>query len=163
MSGRLEALWLELFDHKIAPTEASLLAGVDRKVDRDSPLLILAALVVRMLYLVLVESKDSPFRSLASLRRTMNEHRRSVEQISETYRILELNVSTWNGILARTEKDIFELRKVARATAIREVLVGDKEHGGQPSRLIGRLLFLVWGGCFLSAGAGALIVALVLK
>lgn len=163
MNGQLEALWLELFNQKITPIEASLLTAVERKVDSDSPILMLASVMVRMLYLVLMERRDSPFRTLASVRRTMEEHRHSVEQISETYRILELNISEWNGILARTEKDIVELRKVARATAIREVLVGDKENGGQPSRLIGRLLFLVWGGCFLSAGAGALIVALVLK
>ena len=163
MSGQLEALWLELFSQKITPIEASLLTAVERKVDSDSPVLILASVMVRMLYLVLVEGRDSPFRTLASVRRTMEEHRHSVAQISETYRVLELNISEWNGILARTEKDIVELRKVARATAIREVLVGNKENGGQPSRLIGRLLFLVWGGCFLSAGAGALIVALVLK
>lgn len=163
MSHRLSSLWLELFDQEITPREASMLEGVDSKVGSDSPLLILASLLVRMLHLVLIESKDSPFRMLSSVRRTMNEHRRSVEQISETYRILELNLSEWNGILARTEKDIFELRKLARAETMREVLVGQEEDGNRSPRLVRRLFYLVWGGCFLSAGAGALVVMVILK
>lgn len=163
MSHRLASLWLELFDQEITPIEVSLLQGVDRKIGSDSPLLILASLLVRMLHLVIIESRDSPFRTLASVRRTINEHRRSVEQISETYRILELNLSEWNGILARTEKDIFELRKFARAKTMREVLKGQEEDGNRAPWLLRRLLYLVWGGCFLSAGAGAFAIMVILK
>ena len=93
----------------------------------------------------------------------MEEHRRSVEQISETYRILELNLSKWNGILARTEEDIYELRKFARAASLRELLC--EEGGGNIKRpaLVRRLLYLVWGGCFMSAASGAAIAMVILK
>ena len=162
MNGRLGALWTELFDREITQIEAKLLVGVDRKVGSDSPVLILASLLVRMLYLTLIESKDSPFRVLASFNRTMAEHRKSVELISETYRILELNLAQWNGILARSERDILELRQFARAATMGEVLRGQEGDGKRAPGLVWRLLCLVWGGCFLSASAGSLIVMAVL-
>lgn len=163
MSSQLEELWLELFNQNITPIEASLLAAVDRKVDSDSPLLILASLMVRMQYLVLVENKDSPFRALASVRRTMDEHRRSVEQISETYHMLRLNLSEWNGILARTEHEFYELREFGRAAAIGRVLANGEEDRRAVPRFVRRMMYLLWGGCFVSAGAGAALVSVVLQ
>lgn len=163
MSGRLQSLWFDLFGRKITSIEASLLQGVDRKVGSDSPLLILASLLVRMLYLVLIESKGSPFRTLTSFGETIDEHRRSVAQINETYRVLELNLSQWNGILARTERDIRELRKLAGSTTLRDIF-GRQERGTNPATGIGpQLLYIVWGGCFLSAGAGAFVVMVLLR
>jgi hypothetical protein len=163
MSGRLPTLWQELFGREITAVEASLLQGVDRKVGSDSPLLILASLLVRMLYVVLIESKSSPFRTLALVRRTMEEHQRSVAQISETYHVLELNLSRWNGILARTERDILELRAFARSVTLLQMITGREDHSKMAAGLGLRLLYIAWGGCFLSAGAGAFVVMVLLK
>ena len=85
MNGQLEALWLELFGQKITPIEASLLTAVERKVDSDSPILMLASVMVRMLYLVLVERRDSPFgRSRLSGARWKNTDTASSRSVKPT-------------------------------------------------------------------------------
>ena len=163
MSDRISELWIELFGRKITRGEHALLEGVDQKVGSDTPVLILAALMIRMQYLVLVENPDSPLRTVAAHRRSLEEHTRSVAQISETYRILRLNLSEWNGMLARTERDIDDLHDLARSEGWRRILEMDDGEDGASPKLFTRLLVMIWGGTFISGALGVVTAMVLLR
>lgn len=67
----LESLWTRMFGQAITPLEESVMKSVSQRVDRDAQVMTLAAILVRMLYLVLLENKASPFHILANFGQAM--------------------------------------------------------------------------------------------
>ena len=70
----------------------------------------------------------------------------SVEQITATHDVLEYKLSEWNGMSARTERDIVQPREFAGVATIRQLLSGHDDHSRNAGTLVARWFLVFWGG-----------------
>ena len=88
----LEKLWKDLFGKDITILEEKVMIGVSEQFERDVPVTMLAAILVRMLFLVLIEHKASPFRVLRNFGQAMDENWREIYALADM--IAERHVRT---------------------------------------------------------------------
>lgn len=92
---KVDHLWSGLFGVFPSQTEREMISLVYSRVDDDSYVLIQSAIIIRMLYIVLFESKDSPSNILTGFSQytiayydTLNAMRRSAAELTEQIRFL---------------------------------------------------------------------------
>jgi len=146
----LESLWSRMFGQAITPLEESVMRSVSQRVDRDAQVMTLAAILVRMLYLVLLENKASPFRILANFGQAMEENRRKTALVTETYERLQRDISGLSGTIHRAENALAEARELAEAKVGYHPMFGfvPAENRGEVHRLKARHFALLFGACF---------------
>lgn len=111
----LEELWRDLFNKDITSLEQSVMLGVSERFERDAPVTMLAAILVRMLFLVLIEHKASPFTVLRNFGRAMEENRRSISLVNKTYGELQGKMDSFNIDIRDAQDALREIREYAHA------------------------------------------------
>lgn len=111
----LEELWRDLFGKDITILEEKVMIGVSEQFERDAPVTMLAAILVRMLFLVLIEHKASPFKVLRNFGQAMEENRRSVLRINETYGDLHGKMEAFKIDIESAQHALQEIREYGHA------------------------------------------------
>ncbi|MAN13971.1 MAG: hypothetical protein CL945_04585 [Dinoroseobacter sp.] len=111
----LEELWRSLFSKKITHLERDVMEGVIARFDRDEPVVMLAAILVRMLFLVLIEHKASPFTVLRNFAQAMEENRRATVLITATYEKIQTDLHGLRETTRATQEALAEARELAQA------------------------------------------------
>ncbi|WP_170004146.1 hypothetical protein [Pseudopontixanthobacter vadosimaris] len=111
----LETLWKDLFGKDITILEEKVMIGVSEQFERDAPVTLLAAIIVRMLFLVLIEHKASPFKILRNFGQAMDENRQSVSRINETYADLHGKMEAVKIDIENAQHALREIREYAHA------------------------------------------------
>ncbi|MBX7502177.1 hypothetical protein K3181_12060 [Qipengyuania sp. YG27] len=161
----LEDLWRRLFSKEITTLEHEVMKGVSAQFGRDASVTMLAAILVRMLFLVLIEHKASPFTVLRGFARAMEENRQKTVLISETYEALYRDLVSLRGDVNAARLALNDARDLAHAKVGYDPLLGFRpaEQTG-PAREQSQVpIALLIGGCFAGAFLGCIIAFLVLR
>lgn len=155
----LEELWRSLFNKDITTLEQEVMLGVSEKFDRDDAVTLLAAITVRMLFLVLIEHKASPFRVLRNFAKAMEENRQKTALISETYERLQRDLSELRGDVNAAREALNEARDLARAKVGYHPLMRFIPDPGSETAAVFSLrsVALLMAGCFASGLLGCTI------
>ena len=145
----LEDLWQSLFNKKITTVEHSVMKGVTETFDRDAPVVMLAAIMVRMLFLVLIEHKGSPFTVLRNFAQTMEENRRSTALITATYESIQADLHDLRATTKQAREALNDARELAEAKVGYDPLRGFiPDTSGEPRRSVSvRAVAALVGAC----------------
>lgn len=158
-----EELWQTVFEAPISPVEEQIMLGVYRRVDLDEVAITLAAITVRMLYVVLIEDEASPLRIMRNFGQAMEENRRMTGLISKTYERLQPRLAEVEGTIVRLENVLAEARELGEAKTGYHPIFGHvpatetDTSAGLPVQTIA----LLCAACFASAFLGLTICMLI--
>ena len=111
----LDELWRTLFGVEINPVEERIMSRIADRVDRDSTVLLLAAILVRMLYEICYGDELGPFEILRNLAKSCEDQRRITVLIAQTYERLQPRLAEIDGLLLRVENTLAEARELGEA------------------------------------------------
>lgn len=156
-------LWQTVFGAPISPIEERIMVGVSTRVDRDSSVAVLAAIIVRMLYEIIYLDKVGPFQILRNLAQAAEEHRRMTLLISETYERLQPHLAGLDGTLVRLENALEEARELATAKTGYHPMLGHVPAGQSDgvAHLSVRSIALLCAACCVSAFLGLAICMMI--
>ena len=159
----LEELWRSLFNKDITVLEQEVMKGVGEKFERDDAVTLLSAITVRMLFLVLIEHKASPFTLMHGFARTMEENRRSISLVNKTYGELLGEMGAFKADIHSAQGALREIREYAHAKAGYDAFRGyyplaEREPEGMSRRLIITVITGSLAAGFLGSVVGAMII-----
>lgn len=152
-------LWNDLFGVPISSMEEEVIAGIAKKVDEDSSVMVLAAITVRMLYRILIEDAASPIRTMRNFGQALEENRRNTTLVSDTYERLNLHLTGIEGTLVRLENALSEARELAMAKTGYSPFLGHypTQETDNYFRVSGRAVVARLAACFLVCFVGCAI------
>ncbi len=110
----IKDLWPRMFKRKISFLEEEVLKELDAEIGHDDRLFLLAAILVRTISLLMVESEASPFKILPQMGKAVEENRVAIARVTETYVSLLRELEELKSDTKSTRAVLHDARDMAR-------------------------------------------------